>query len=81
MPPQTTNESELSKKGLWNDEDGFFYDKLSVPDGQRLPLKVRSLVGLIPLLAMETSERICHPQSLPTLVAWLAVRLSGPGCP
>src|SRR5215469_5846595 len=30
-------------------EDGFFYDKLSLPDGQQFPLKVRSLVGLIPL--------------------------------
>jgi len=40
--------------GLWNEEDGFFYDKLSLPDGRQMPLKVRSLVGLIPLLAMET---------------------------
>jgi hypothetical protein len=40
--------------GLWNEEDGFFYDKLSMPDGRQMPLKVRSLVGLIPLLAMET---------------------------
>ena len=42
--------------GLWNDEDGFFYDKLSLPDGQQFPLKVRSLVGLIPLFAVETAE-------------------------
>ena len=40
--------------GLWNEEDGFFYDKLSVADGRQMPLKVRSLVGLLPLLAMET---------------------------
>jgi hypothetical protein len=40
--------------GLWNDEDGFFYDKLRAPDGRQVPLKVRSLVGLLPLLAMET---------------------------
>ena len=40
--------------GLWNEEDGFFYDKISMPDGQQMPLKVRSLVGLLPLLAMET---------------------------
>ena len=40
--------------GLWNEEDGFFYDKLSIPDGRRISLKVRSLVGLLPLLAMET---------------------------
>jgi hypothetical protein len=40
--------------GLWDEEDGFFYDKLRVPDGRQMPLKVRSLVGLLPLLAMET---------------------------
>ena len=40
---------------LWDDTDGFFYDVLHT-DGQRLPLRVRSLVGLIPLLAVETIE-------------------------
>jgi len=42
--------------GLWNDEDGFFYDLLHLPDGQTVPLKVRSMVGLIPLFAVETLE-------------------------
>jgi hypothetical protein len=41
---------------LWNDEDGFFYDVLNLPDGQMLPLKIRSMVGLIPLFAVETIE-------------------------
>jgi Glycosyl hydrolase family 63 C-terminal domain len=41
---------------LWNDEDGFFYDVLHLPDGTRHPLKVRSMVGLIPLFAVETLE-------------------------
>ncbi len=41
---------------LWNEEDGFFYDVLHLPDGGIVPLKVRSLVGLIPLLAVETLE-------------------------
>jgi hypothetical protein len=41
---------------LWNDEDGFFYDVLHLPDGRRHPLKVRSMVGLIPLFAVETLE-------------------------
>ncbi len=45
---------ERTGMGLWNEEDGFFYDKLSLPDGRQMPLKVRSLVGLLPLLAMET---------------------------
>ena len=37
--------------GLWDDEDGFFYDVLRLPDGQAQRLKVRSLVGLLPLAA------------------------------
>jgi hypothetical protein len=41
---------------LWHDEDGFFYDVLHLPDGKRMPLKVRSMVGLIPLFAVETIE-------------------------
>ncbi len=41
---------------LWNKEDGFFYDVLHLPDGQTFPLKVRSLVGLIPLFAVETLD-------------------------
>ena len=41
---------------LWNDEDGFFYDVLHLPNDTRTPLKVRSLVGLIPLLAVQTLE-------------------------
>ncbi len=41
---------------LWDLEDGFFYDALHRPDGKIIPLKVRSLVGLLPLLAVETLE-------------------------
>jgi hypothetical protein len=41
---------------LWDDEDGFFYDVLHLPDDTRMPLRIRSLVGLIPLLAVETLE-------------------------
>ncbi len=41
---------------LWNEEDGLFYDALHLPDGEIIPLKVRSLVGLMPLLAVETLE-------------------------
>jgi hypothetical protein len=42
--------------GLWDDEDQFFYDVLNLPDGRMVPLKVRSMVGLIPLFAVETLE-------------------------
>ena len=41
---------------LWDDEDGFFYDVLHTPDDRRQPLKIRSLVGLIPMLAVLTLE-------------------------
>jgi hypothetical protein len=39
---------------LWNREDGFFYDVLHLADGRTLPMKIRSMVGLIPLFAVET---------------------------
>ena len=42
--------------GLWHEEDGFFYDVLRLPDGQHFPMKIRSMVGLIPLFAVETLE-------------------------
>src|ERR1700724_4315491 len=42
--------------GLWNEEDGFFYDVLKLPDGSQFPMKIRSMVGLIPLFAVETLE-------------------------
>lgn len=41
---------------LWNDEDEFFYDVLRFPDGTLLPLRLRSMVGLIPLFAVEILE-------------------------
>jgi hypothetical protein len=41
---------------LWDDHDEFFYDVLHLPHGERIPLKVRSMVGLIPLFAVETLE-------------------------
>jgi hypothetical protein len=41
---------------LWDDADGFFYDVIHTSDGQRIPLKIRSMVGLIPLFAIETLE-------------------------
>ena len=40
------------KNGLWDDQDGFFYDRLDLPDGRQTPIKVRSLVGLMPLIAV-----------------------------
>jgi Mannosylglycerate hydrolase MGH1-like glycoside hydrolase domain/Glycosyl hydrolase family 63 C-terminal domain len=51
---------------LWNEEDGFFYDVVHLPDGTRFPLKVRSMVGLIPLFAVETLE----PETLSRLAGF-----------
>lgn len=42
--------------GLWDDTDKFFYDVLRTPNGHDTPLKLRSIVGLIPLFAVETLE-------------------------
>ncbi|HXD88547.1 MAG TPA: glucosidase [Urbifossiella sp.] len=42
--------------GLWDETDQFYYDVLNLPDGREVPLKVRSMVGLIPLFAVETIE-------------------------
>ncbi len=44
------------KTQLWDKEDGFFYDVLHLPQGEKIRLKVRSMVGLIPLFAVTTLE-------------------------
>jgi hypothetical protein len=43
--------------GMWDQEDGFFYDMLHLPTGEHVPMKIRSMVGLIPLFAVETLEQ------------------------
>jgi hypothetical protein len=40
----------MNRSGLWDPEDGFFYDALKLADGSSVPIKVHSMVGLIPLL-------------------------------
>jgi hypothetical protein len=42
--------------GLWNEEEGFYDSILNLPDGQRVSLKIRSMVGLVPLFAVETLD-------------------------
>jgi hypothetical protein len=42
----------LGGNGLWDEQDGFYYDQMHV-DGQGVPLRLRSMVGLVPLLAVE----------------------------
>ncbi len=41
---------------LWDEEDGFYYDVLHLPNGMSVPMRVRSMVGLIPLFAVDTLE-------------------------
>jgi hypothetical protein len=53
---QAMNEMGSEGIALWDEEDGFYYDALHLPDGSHRFLKIRSLVGLIPLLAVETLE-------------------------
>jgi hypothetical protein len=43
--------------GLWDDQDGFFYDVLCMPSGEKVPLRLRSMVGLIPLFAVGIVEQ------------------------
>jgi hypothetical protein len=59
--------------GLWDEQDGFFYDVLKLPDGSALPLKVRSLVGLMPLIAVETvgQQTLDHFSNFARSIRWL----------
>ncbi|MGP6156791.1 MAG: MGH1-like glycoside hydrolase domain-containing protein [Vulcanimicrobiaceae bacterium] len=50
------NQSGARMNGLWDEDERFFFDQLALPDGTQFPLRVRSMVGLIPLLAVETLE-------------------------
>ncbi len=60
---QAMNDMGTEGMALWDEEDGFYYDALRMPDGSQRFLKVRSTVGLIPLFAVETLE----PEMLPKL--------------
>jgi hypothetical protein len=47
--------NRLGGSGLWNEEDGFYYDQIRT-QGKNTPLKIRSLVGIMPLIAVEVME-------------------------
>ncbi len=76
--------------GMWDDEDGFYYDILRLPDGRAARLKVRSMVGLLPLCATTVIEK-AQRESVPTAMAgiherlrripelWKTMHPSGPG--
>jgi hypothetical protein len=55
------------EESMWDEEDGFYYDLLRFPDGRAMRLKVRSMVGLLPLCAttiIEPSMREAVPESV-----------------
>jgi hypothetical protein len=54
----------VADNGLWDPADGFFYDQLVRPDGSTAPLRVKSVVGLIPVLAaLDVAESTTVPRS------------------
>src|SRR5262245_34507115 len=48
--------NRVGREGMWDEEDGFYYDVLRLPDGSATRLKVRSMVGLLPLCATTVVE-------------------------
>jgi len=48
--------NRIGDQGLWDETDGFFYDRLKLPDGSSMPMRIRSMVGLIPIFAVDTLE-------------------------
>ena len=48
--------NQVGPEGMWDEEDGFYYDVLRLPDGSAERLKVRSMVGLLPLCATTVIE-------------------------
>jgi hypothetical protein len=59
--------------GMWDEEDGFYYDLLRLPDGSATRLKVRSMVGLLPLCATSVFEKAAR-DGLPRIMAGIAER-------
>jgi hypothetical protein len=63
--------------GMWDEEEGFFYDVLRLPDGQAQRLKVRSMVGLLPFCAVTVFEGEAlkkYPHLIPRLRQFLEAR-------
>ena len=82
--------NQTGTEGMWDEEDGFYYDVLRLPDGSARRLKVRSMVGLLPLCAttvIEPWQRERMPRVLKTLRERLqrmpelaeSVHATGPG--
>jgi hypothetical protein len=63
----------IGPDGMWDEEDGFYYDVLRLPDGRAARLKVRSMVGLLPLCATTVGEQ-WQDKRFPKLLAQVAER-------
>ena len=66
--------NHVGPDGMWDEEDGFYYDVLRLPDGRATRLKVRSMVGLLPLCATTVIEP-WQRDRLPRLVAHFTERV------
>jgi len=66
--------NQLGPDGMWDEEDGFYYDVLRLPDGSARRLKVRSMVGLLPLCATTVIEP-WQRERMPRVVKTLRERL------
>jgi hypothetical protein len=64
----------IGPDGMWDEEDGFYYDVLRLPDGNATRLKVRSMVGLLPLCATTAVDK-WQRERVPRLTAGVADRL------
>ena len=63
----------IGPDGMWDEEDGFYYDVLRLPNGDATRLKVRSMVGLLPLCATTVVEP-WQRERVPNLMAHLIER-------
>jgi hypothetical protein len=66
--------NRVGADGMWDEEDGFYYDVLRLPDGSATRLKVRSMVGLLPLCATTIVEP-WQRERVPRLERYLAARV------
>jgi hypothetical protein len=67
------------EQGLWDADEAFFHDVLRLPDGSRVPLKVRSVVGLLPLAAVTRldSATLARLPELAARLRWLLTHRPG----
>ena len=65
-------ETESIGRGLWDEDDQFYYDKIQLDNSPSIPLKVRSMVGLLPLIAVEVldDELICQVKGFKKRFDW-----------